>query len=85
MSGHTVGVEVVRALYFRGQRVEAGARLEVAPVDAAALVDSGRARLSEQSEAPALEQARRAELARSMHTLGQRATAPVEDPRWTPR
>lgn len=81
----TVTIEVVRPLMFRGEGIDAGTRLDVAALDAAALVDSGRARLHRQADAPMLEEARRAELARTMRALGRQVATPAPDPRWVPR
>lgn len=78
----TVTVEVTRPLMFRGERVETGTRLDVAAADAAMLVDSTRARLHREADAPTLEQARRDEVARALRSLGRHPAMPPADPRW---
>ena len=51
---------IVRPLLFKGQRVEAGQRLDLDPADAADLLCTNRARLLDPTDGPTVEKARQA-------------------------
>lgn len=66
----TIKFRVLRPVIFRGERQEAGTVLRASPLEAANLLDSGRAELCDQDDAAIVAEARRAELQRIMFEAG---------------
>lgn len=67
----TVTIVVLRPLTFCGQRVEPGVELDLDPLQAAHMLDSGRARLLRQGDATAVAAARKAETDETMRLMNR--------------
>lgn len=63
-------VRVTRALWFGGRTHAPGEELQVEPLQASSLLDSGRAELVDAGSAAEIEAARRAEVARTLRAAG---------------
>jgi len=60
-----INISMIRAAYFRGQSTAVGARLQVTPLEAAAMIDAGKAELVKPVDQELVRAAVAAETARS--------------------
>lgn len=65
----TVTVHVLRALHLSGHRVEPGVELDLEPLQAALMLDSGRVRLVHQHDAAEVAAARKADIEKTMRAM----------------
>lgn len=76
MTSNTIICRVVRPLHFHGEPYRAGQTIKATPLDAAALVGSGRAELAHADDIKVVNDAVRAETARVVGRIGGRAPDP---------
>ena len=76
---NTIICRVIRPLRFHGEHCDAGRTIKCTPLDAAALIGSGRAELAHADDIKVVNDAIKAETARVVGRIGGRAPDP-----WVP-
>lgn len=82
MASDTIIVRIVRATLYRGERQDIGATLRVAPIDAALLLESGKAELAHAGDAAAVDAARRHSVSAALRQAARPAPLPEHGPGW---